>query len=504
VTTPPFIPPVFILSLRETMKRIIRTVLSALAAAQISAHATPALAEQQAKIIGLPAVPVWTGDFDGMKERKLVRILVPFSRTSFFLDKGEAFGFEAELGQEFESWLNKRYGKKPYHINVAFIPTSRDRLFDALRAGKGDIAAGNLTITAERASVVDFATPWATNIKEVLVTGPSAPAIAGLDDLATTGVMVRPSSSYFTHLAAINDKRKQSGQAPIKLEPADENLQDEDMLEMVSSGLLPWAVVDRHKAVAWSGLLKSLKIRDDIVINEGGELAWAIRKDSPLLAKELNEFVVGHRLGTEFGNDLKQRYVTSAKAIKNAVADVGKLQVLVAAFSEYGGRYSIDPMLLAAQGYQESGFDQTMRNRSGAVGIMQIKPSTAREKQIAINDVTSRAEDNIHAGAKYLRFLADTYIADPGVEAREQVLMALAAYNAGPGNLKKFRDFASKHGLDPNRWFGNVENGAAAIVGQETVGYIGNIYKYYVVYAARIKADQTDAAKTDASAKGTP
>jgi membrane-bound lytic murein transglycosylase MltF len=161
-------------------------------------------------------------------------------------------------------------------------------------------------------------------------------------------------------------------------------------------------------------------------------------------------------------------------------------------------------MLLAAQGYQESGFDQKMHNRSGAVGIMQIKPSTAREKQIAINDVTSRAEDNIHAGAKYLRFLADTYIADPGVEAREQVLMALAAYNAGPGNLKKFRDFASKHGLDPNRWFGNVENGAAAIVGQETVGYIGNIYKYYVVYAARIKADQKDAGKTDASAKGTP
>lgn len=482
--------------------RSFRIALAILATAQIGAHVAPALADQSPKVIGLPSIPAWTGDFDGMKERRLVRILVPFSRTSFFLDKGEAFGFEAELGQELERWLNKRYGKKPYHINVAFIPTPRDRLFDELRQGRGDIAAGNLTITAERAAAVDFASPWASNIKEVLVTGPSAPVVAVLDDLAAKGVMVRTSSSYSSHLTTLNEQRKKSGQAIIRIEPADENLQDEDRLEMVSGGLLPWAVVDRHKAVAWSGLLKGIKIRDDIVVNDGGELAWVIRKDSPLLRKELDEFVAGHRIGTEFGNDLRSRYVTNARVIKNAIADVGKLQALVVAFTEYGGRFSIDPMLLAAQGYQESGFDQKMNNRSGAVGIMQIKPSTAREKQVAIADVVSRAEDNIHAGAKYLRFLADTYIADPAVHAREQVLMALAAYNAGPGNLKKFRDFASKQGLDPNRWFGNVENGAAAIVGQETVGYIGNIYKYYVVYAAQMKTNEKASVKSETATTG--
>jgi membrane-bound lytic murein transglycosylase MltF len=247
---------------------------------------------------------------------------------------------------------------------------------------------------------------------------------------------------------------------------------------------------------------KKNEVRDDITINDGGELAWAIRKESPLLKKELDEFVAGHRIGTEFGDDLRLRYVRNAKSIRSAVADVGKMKVLIAIFTRYGNRYSIDPMLLAAQGYQESGFDQKMRNRSGAIGIMQIKQSTAREKEIAINDIVSRAEDNIHAGAKYLRFLADTYITEPGVEPREQVLMALAAYNAGPDNLKKFRDFASKHGLDSNRWFGNVENGAAAIVGQETVGYIGNIYKYYVVYVAQINAGKSEAAKSSADRVG--
>jgi membrane-bound lytic murein transglycosylase MltF len=150
--------------------------------------------------------------------------------------------------------------------------------------------------------------------------------------------------------------------------------------------------------------------------------------------------------------------------IKNALADAEakKLKNLVVSFRVFGQQYNIDPMLLANQGYKGSRFDQKMKNGSGAVGIMQIKPSTAREKQIAINDVVSLAEDNIHAGAKYLRLLADTYIDDPNIAPRERVLMALAAYNAGPGNLQKFRDYSTKNGLDRNRWFGNVENGAAA------------------------------------------
>lgn len=464
---------------------------------------TPIFADNP-KVIGLPAVPVWTGDFDGMLERRTVRILVPFSRTSFFLDKGVALGFTAELGQEFENWLNKRYGKKPYRIHVAFIPTHRDRLFAELREGRGDIAAGNITITAEREAIVDFADPWASGIKEVLVTGPAAPDIQGIDDLAAAGVMVRPSSSYFSHLQTLNEARKKAGRPVIGVEPADENLQDEDLLEMVSGGLLPWVIVDRHKAKAWAGILKGLKIRDDVTINDGGEIAWAVRKNSPLLTKELNEFVAGHKIGTEFGNDLRFRYVSNAKTIKNAIADAEarKLQGLVTAFTQYGGQFAIEPMLLAAQGYQESGFDQKMKSGAGAVGVMQIKPSTAREKQIAINDVVSRAEDNIHAGAKYLRFLADTYITEAGVVPREQVLMALAAYNAGPGNLKRFRDYATKHGLDPNRWFGNVEHGAAAIIGQETVGYIGNIYKYYIVYSARQNAAQQETKKSDATSGG--
>ncbi|MET4389029.1 membrane-bound lytic murein transglycosylase MltF [Bradyrhizobium sp. F1.4.3] len=449
----------------------------------------------QSDIMALPRIRPQTGDLDGMLKRRTFRILVPVDRTAFILDKGTSGGFEAELGEEFETWINKKYGNKKLKIHVGFVPTSRNALLSALNDGKGDIAAGLLTVTPERQAIVDFAPPWATGVKEVLVTGPAAGEVNSIDDLGGKSVSVRPSSSYHSHLVEMNAARKVAGKPEIEIMPADEGLGDEDLMEMAGTGMLPWAIVDRFKANAWAAILPNLKVRDGIVIHEGGEIAWAIRKNSPLLQKDLAEFVSTHKIGTEFGNDLKGRYFGTGKTIRNALAaaEKDKLGQLLPSFHESGSTFSIDPLLLAAQGYQESSFDQKMRNASGAVGVMQIKPSTAREKQIAINDVVSSTSNNIRAGAKYLRFLADTYIHDPEISARNRVLMALAAYNAGPGNLKRFREFALKHGFKSNVWFGNVENGAAAIVGQETVQYIGNIYKYDIAYSGLIPAKEASA-----------
>ena len=463
-------------------------------AVALGGFGTPARAAS-AGIMALPAMVPRTDDLDGMIKRRAFRILVPLDRTAFFLDKGTSGGIEAELGREFETWINKKYGNKKTKIHVGFVPTRREELLSALKDGKGDIAAGLLTVTPERQAIVDFAEPWVTGVKEVLVTGPTAGDVKSIDDLGGKAITVRSSSSYHSHLVELNSARKSAGKPEIQIKPADESLGDEDLLEMVGAGMLPWAVVDRFKANAWAGILQNLKVRDDIVIHEGGAIAWAIRKNSPLLQKDLAEFASTHKIGTAFGNDIKSRYVKTGKAIRNALAaaEKDKLGSLLPSFRESGGVFSIDPLLLAAQGYQESGFDQKMHNASGAVGVMQIKPSTAREKQIAIDDVVSSPGNNIKAGAKYLRFLADTYITDPDVNARERVLMALAAYNAGPGNLKRFREFATKHGFKSNVWFGNVENGAAAIVGQETVQYIGNIYKYYIAYSGLVPAKEASA-----------
>jgi membrane-bound lytic murein transglycosylase MltF len=468
------------------MRRIALTFALLLAWAPGCLHA-----QSSSEVLALPQVETWTGDFDGMLERRVVRILVIPSKTFFFLNKGDTLGLIAETGQEFEKWINKRHERKPYDIKVVFVPTRRDRILQDMVDGKGDIAAANLTITKERSELVDFTKPWLTGVKEILVTGPSAPSLASISDLGGRDVTVRKSSSYYTHLIALNERFEKETRAAVNIIAADEVLEDEDLLQMVQAGLLPWAIVDAHKAKLWARILNNLTLREDIAFNEQGEIAWATRKNSPLLHNEIGEFVTAHG---KFTDDLVSEYLHAGNVVRNALAppEIEKFRQLIGYFKTYGEQYGIDPYMLAAQAYQESSFDQSLRMKSGAVGIMQMKESTAHD-ELDMQDIVSRAEDNIHAGAKYLSYLVDKYLDDPGISHREKVLMTLAAYNAGPGNLKRFRDKARENGFDPNIWFGHVEHGAAAIVGQETVQYVGNVYKYYVVYSTLLPREQATA-----------
>jgi len=438
----------------------------------------------------IPENATWFGDFDGMREQRQIRMLVPFSKTFYFIDRGgEQFGMTYEIGRTFEDWINKKYKTKSLRINVVFIPVSRDRLLTGLVDGLGDIAAGNLTITPERETLVEFANPFATGVKEVVVTGPEAPALTTVDDLAGQEVFVRPSSSYFEHLQAMSAGFEASGRAALVLSPLDEDLEDEDILEMVNAGLLPWAVVDEHKAVLWAEVFTDLAVRSDLAVNEGGQIAWAIRKNSPLLRQEIDEFTAKHKIGTTFGNTLKKKYFGSTKYAKRATAqaEIEKFDHLVELFRTYGQRYGFDYLMLAAQGYQESRLDQSARSPRGAIGIMQLLPSTAADPSVAIAGIDESAENNVHAGVKYMRLLVDKYLDDPALDDKNRTLMAFAAYNAGPGNLRKFRRLAEKSGLDPNVWFHNVEHAAAKVVGRETVQYVSNIYKYYIAYNLALK-----------------
>jgi membrane-bound lytic murein transglycosylase MltF len=445
----------------------------------------PASAEPAHRAVELLRMRDWTGDIDGMLQRRTLRILVPYSKTLFFLDHGKELGIVAEFSRELESWLNKKHETKTLRIHVAVIPTVRDQLFPALAAGKGDIIAANLTITPERRAEADFTTPWLRDVKEIVVTGPTAPPLASLDELSGKTINVRKSSSYFGHVEALNLDFAKRGLKPIEIRPLDENLEDEDLLEMVNAGLLPLAIVDDHKADVWSNVFGNLKVRRDIAISQNGDIAWAIRKNSPKLKTELDEFLSTHTSKSSFGATIKRRYYSDATVVKNAYSDEAKARFrdLAALFVKYGQQYALDPILLLAQGFQESQLDQKRRSSAGAVGIMQLKPSTAAGKPIGITGIAESADRNVNAGAAYLRHLEDVYINDPGISARNRTLMAFAAYNAGPGNLRKFRAAAIAAGHDPNIWFNSVEQDAARIIGRETVQYVGNIYKYFVAYS---------------------
>lgn len=426
----------------------------------------------------------YVGDFEALEKRRLIRVLVPFSKTIYFVDKGAQYGTAVDFGRELEKRLNKDRKREIQRIRVAFVPTPREKLVRALIEGRGDVIMANLTITPNRQELVDFTLPVYGEAEEVLVVGNESRPITSLDDLAEEGIPLRKSSSYYEHLTAINGQRQADGMPVVAIRAIDENLEDEDLLEMVNAGLLNWTIVDRHTADVWAGIFPNISVHPTIKIASDGKIAWAIRKDSPRLKAVLDEFVKNHRIGTTFGNILKRKFYQSDRMVKRAYSpkDVEQFQILVATFQRYGEKYSFDYLMLAAQGYQESQLDQSRRSSRGAVGIMQLLPSTAADKAVGIKGVATSAERNIEAGAKYMRHLVDTYIDDEALPQRERLLFALAAYNAGPGNLRKFRRRAEAMNLNPNVWFGNVEHASAAVVGRETVRYVGNIYKYYVAY----------------------
>ncbi|WP_246665018.1 transporter substrate-binding domain-containing protein [Neorhizobium sp. P12A] len=437
-------------------------------------------------------------DLDEMLQRRIVRVLVPYSKTIYFIDKGRQFGTAVDFGLALEKYLNKDRPKQIDHVHVVFVPTPRDKLLSRLNEGFGDIVMANLTITDERLKEVDFTDPLYENAEEVLVAAPNSPMVSSLDNLEGKHVAVRASSSYYEHLLAHNQSLAASGKPQIGIDLMDENLEDEDLMEMVNAELLPFTIVDAYKADIWSHIFTRIKVRHDVVLASEGKIAWAVRKSSPKLKAELNSFVATHKVGTTFGNILRRTFYQQDKIVKRAYApaDVARFQHLVEIFRKYGTSYSFDYLMLMAQGYQESQLDQSKRSPRGAVGIMQMLPATARDKVIGIKGIDKDPERNVEAGAKYLRYLIDTYIDDEGLQPKDRQLFAFAAYNAGPGNLRKFREKASALGLDPNVWFGNVENGAAAIVGRETVQYVSNIYKYYVAYSLLSKRMEPSAQET--------
>ncbi len=434
--------------------------------------------------IGLRAIKkTWLGDFDGMVERRTIRVLVVYNKMFYFLDGGTQRGIAYELLTKFENFVNRKLKSRTLKTRVVFLPVSRDQLLPALLQGKGDIAAANLTITPERQQLVDFSNPLAGGVDEILVTGPAAPEIEDLNDLSGKTIHVRTSSSYFSSLVRLNGRFLTQGLAPVRIVPADEYLEDSDLLEMVNNSMLPMIIVDSHKAEFWGTIFEQIRLRHDIAVNTGGRIGWAFRKDSPKLTAVVNEFVKQHKKGTLVGNILLKRYLKTNKWTRNAMKpeELRKFSDTAGLFQKYAERYDFDYLMIAALAYQESRLDHSRKSPAGAVGIMQLLPSTARDPNVGIEDIGD-IENNIHAGTKYLRFLRDRYFSDPQIEPLDRMLLGFAAYNAGPAKVIRLRKEAAKAGLDPNRWFANVEVIAAKRIGRETVQYVSNIYKYYVAY----------------------
>ena len=356
---------------RLTFAIAVSLVLNASAFGQPSAPASskpePAQTVRRLQISNKP----WTGDFDRMLDRRIIRVLAPYSRSLYFIDNGREMGISAENVRDFERWINKKYAKKLGNrpLTVFIICTTRDKLLPGIAQGLGDIAAANLTVTEERLKTVDFASPAAhPRVKELIVTGPRSPKIASTDDLAGKTVHVRKTSSYYESLRALNERFKKVGKPAIELVLVPDALEDEDMMEMVNAGLLQAIVVDDWKAKMWAQILPKIRVNEQAAVRESGRLGWAIRKGSPKLEAEILDF--------------HQNY------LKNLGVSAYRLKKYIGAYSAVAGPLDAVVIVSATGGSDWQIRELTLTGMEG----FGIRLDRERNRRVAADPVDIRAE----------------------------------------------------------------------------------------------------------------
>jgi len=423
------------------------------------------------------------GDLDAMVARGEIRVLTTFTLGSFFIDRGQQRGTVYELSLILEKYVRDKLGKDARRLKVTIIPVRRDQLLPYLLAGHGDVAFANLTVTPARSQVVDFSYPFTRKVRELLVTAPSVTGIESIEDLAGREIVVPAASSYFESIIELNKQLVADGLKPLRVTVSDPRLEIEDIIEMMNADLLPMTVADDHRMQLWSRVFDKVTVHEDIALRENASIALAMRKESPQLKQMLDGYVRENRVGTLITNMLLTQFTKYTGWVRPALErnPFRRFEQLAGLFRTYGAQYDFDWLMLASFAFQESGFDQDARSHVGAIGVMQVMPSTAADRAVGIDNI-EELENNVHAGTKYLSVLRGHYFSDADMDPTERMLFTMAGYNAGPNRINRLRRVAAARGLDPNVWFNNVELIVAAQVGREPVNYVGNIYRYYIAY----------------------
>ncbi|MGM0595058.1 MAG: membrane-bound lytic murein transglycosylase MltF [Pseudomonadota bacterium] len=423
----------------------------------------------------------WSGDLAQIKKRKVLRVLTRNSAATYFLWRGELLGFEYELAKRFADQHNLRL--------EMVVPPGRDDLIPWLNEGRGDIIAASLTITPERkANGVTFSRPYNT-VSELLVTRADDDTLETPQDLAGRTVVVRRSSAYWESLEALQEQG-----IDLALEAAPEQLETETLIQRVADGEYDLTVADSHI------LDIELTWRDDIqaafALGEPRSHGWAVRKENPQLLAAINSFFKEEYRGL-FYNVTYKKYFKNPKRIRSHVeqrvdsASASDLSPYDELVKRYAEEYGFDWRLVVSQMFQESRFDPNAKSWVGALGLMQVMPRTGKE--LGLENLRD-PETGLHAGVKYLSWLMRRF--EPNLPIAERTWFALAAYNAGIGHVRDARALARRQGLDPNRWFDNVEEAMLLLSqnryakqakygyvrGHEPVNYVRQIYDRYLAY----------------------
>ena len=389
--------------------------------------------------------------------------------------QGNTKGIQYEMIKEFTKHLNSKYVKKgDLRIVFEMIPVDFDQLIPMLNEGKGDIIAVGLTKTQRRLAQIDFTTPY-QKVDDVIVTR---------KELLTKSWQgknfhVQKNSSYKNELI------KKDGLVNVK--EVNANFNAADVMELVSLKKYDYTLVNSFWASTIGKRFKNLVVLKDRPFRKKVKISWGVRKNNEKLLNELNSFLPKVKKGSFLGNLLNYKYFYDIGKIQSKDFDIDSSTISKydRTLKKYAKKFKFDWRLLAGLCYQESRFNQDIENKWGAIGLFQIKQMTANEPYIKIPVISGKKnyDNNVHAGVKYLAWIKNRYF-DPKEDMNEEarLRMMMAAYNAGPRRVLQAINKAKKMGLDPNKWFRNVELAMLKLGYPEPVIYVSEINKHYVSY----------------------
>lgn len=427
----------------------------------------------------------YAADLDGIRERGVLRVLTRNNSVSYFISRGQERGFEFELASRFAESLG---------VRVAFVvPERRGALLSALFAGEGDIIAAGTSVTPARGEKVAFTEPY-IDVRRVIATRRKIDApLQSLGDLPSHRIHL---SFRSTTLQDMRQVERTIGRR-LDLVDVQDGAEMERMMERVADGTYDATVVD--DVLLGLEQQAGLRLVERIQVGDPRPKAWAVHPAAPQLLEAANAFLTNNKRLVAI---MRGRYFKLSKTARRARTDAyradetGKISPYDNIFRKVARSHGIDWRLLAAVAYTESRFDPKAKSRFGATGIMQLLPATAQ--RVGVTKLFDPYQ-NILAGARYLERLMKVF-GDDGVEPRQQIRFALAAYNCGLGHVMDARELARRIGKDPNKWFNEVEDAMRLkenpkwhrqtrygyARSRETIAYVSRIQSQFDVFARHV------------------
>lgn len=449
------------------------------------------IAQQQINFHSQPSFE----DLPQLLKKRAIKVLVVNHPAYYFIYQSRPRGLAYDMMREYEKHLNNKHFKDTkLKFNVLFIPVPSSQIVNLLEQGYGDIAIGPLMIPQRQQNQVTHTEPIYIDHQLLLVSHRSTNAYTDIEQLSGKEIWIRSNSIYHPQLQQLNKQLQQLNKPPITINIVADELEDFELLDMVDNKQIFMTMTSNHSLHLWKRLYKNIQAHPNLAIGNRFHSTWAVRNHAPELTRSLNEFISKHKKGTKIGNILHRRYLVRNPWLKKVIHQQFENRYLETEkiIKKYAKQYQFDWQIILAQAYQESRLNQKSISHRGAVGVMQVLPSTAKEPYINIKNI-NKIDGNIHAGVKYLHFVQQRYFSHDKISKLDSILFSFAAYNAGPAKLRRLRKRAQQKGLDPNVWFNHVEKIAAEVIGRETVDYVNNIYKFYITYllASRYKIDDS-------------